>query len=382
MSDYKHKIIFNSDKESEAQQGKAKSSDSKLDDQQETLDALNSDLAYQQSADQQRAYQKMGAKVKFDDATEFVPMSQAQLDVGEETRIEDEMVNIIRPRSKKRWLVTGGVLAFTGLVGWQSVHNVLQAYQQSDWLTLGWTGFIAALASLGIGAMVKELWKLRRLRKQLSSQELAMDLIHSHKTGSAKPFCYDLASQAGVTLEHAGYDRWTKTVNDNHNDADVIELYDDMVVALQDKQAKKVVASYSTESAVLVALSPLAIADMLLVAWRNFKMIDELGKIYGVELGYWSRIRLLKLVFINMAAAGASELAVDVGTNMMSLSVAGKISSRAAQGIGVGLLTGRLGIKAMALLRPLPWRKDKAVRLSEIRKLVVGRVIGKSEEKQ
>lgn len=94
-------------------------------------------------------------------------------------------------------------------------------------------------------------------------------------------------------------------------------------------------ASYSTESAVLVALSPLAIADMLLVAWRNFKMIDELGKIYGVELGYWSRIRLLKLVFINMAAAGASELAVDVGTNMMSLSVAGKISTRAAQGIGL-----------------------------------------------
>ena len=42
MSDYKHKIIFNSDKESEAQQGKAKSSDSKLDYQQETSDALNS----------------------------------------------------------------------------------------------------------------------------------------------------------------------------------------------------------------------------------------------------------------------------------------------------------------------------------------------------
>lgn len=374
MSDYKNKIIFDNDKAMDDPEEKPTSSNSKPNRQQETLDALNSDPAYQQSA-----YQKMGAKVQFDEATDFVPMSQAQFNVGEESRVEDEMVNIIRPRSKKRWVVTGGVLAFTGLVGWQSVHNVMQAYQQSDWLTLGWTGFIAALASLGIGATVKELWKLRRLRKQLSSQELAMDLIHSHKTGNAKPFCEDLASQSGVTLEHAGYDRWVKTVNDNHNDADVIELYDDMVVAQQDKQAKKIVANYSTESAVLVALSPLAIADMLLVAWRNFKMIDELGKIYGVELGYWSRIRLLKLVFINMAAAGASELAVDVGTNVMSLSVAGKISTRAAQGIGVGLLTGRLGIKAMALLRPLPWRKDKAVRLGEIRKLVVGRVIGKSE---
>ncbi|WP_105902007.1 YcjF family protein [Vibrio gangliei] len=319
--------------------------------------------------------------IRFDEATQFVPMTQEQIELTADNQLEDEMVKIIRPRSKKRWLFTGAVVAFTGLVGWQCVNNVVQAYQQSDWLTLGWTGFIAAIASLGISATAKELWKLRRLRKQLGSQELAMDLIHSHKTGNAKPFCEDLANQAGVTLEHAGYDRWVKTVNDNHNDADVIELYDDMVIAQQDKQAKKIVATYSTESAILVAVSPLAIADMLLVAWRNFKMIDELGKIYGVELGYWSRIRLIKLVFINMAAAGASELAVDIGTNVMSLGVAGKVSTRAAQGIGVGLLTGRLGIKAMALLRPLPWRKEKAVRLSEIRKLVVGRVIGKSEDK-
>lgn len=324
---------------------------------------------------------KVSHNIRFDETTEFVPMTQAQLELSAENPLENEMVNIIRPRSKKRWLVSGMVVAFSGLVGWQCVESVLQAYQQSDWLTLGWTGFIAALASLGINATLKELWKLRRLRKQLSSQEQAMDFIESHHIGQAKPFCEELANQAGVTLEHAGYDRWIKTVNDNHNDADVIELYDDMVIAQQDKQAKKVVATYSTESAVLVAVSPLAIADMLLVAWRNFKMIDELGKIYGVELGYWSRIRLIKLVFINMAAAGASELAVDIGTNVMSLGVAGKISTRAAQGIGVGLLTGRLGIKAMALLRPLPWRKDKAVRLSEIRKLVVGRVMGKSEEK-
>ncbi|OEF29220.1 YcjF family protein [Vibrio rumoiensis] len=370
MSEYKNKVIFSSDKvESTSSSSETSRNESEYAQAQETLDKLQRD--------------HLGAKVTFDSQTEFVPMTQAQQrEDNEVNALEDDMVNIIRPKSKRRWWVASGVAAFTGLLGWQSVHNVVVAYQQGDWLSLGWTGLIAALASVGIVFTVKELWKLRRLRRQLNHQEEAFDLIQSHGTGKGVPFCENLAEQAGVTLEHVGFDRWKKTVNANHNDADVIELYDSMVIAQQDKQAKKLVATYSTEAAVLVAVSPLAIADMFLVAWRNFKMIDELGKVYGVELGYWSRIRLLKLVFINMAAAGASELIADVGMNVMSMNVAGKISTRAAQGIGVGMLTGQLGIKAMALLRPLPWHKDKAVRLSEIRKLVVGRVIGKSQDKE
>lgn len=372
MSEYKNKVIFSSDK--------PETRDDKLKQQQ---DSQKKQTGPEYDREQQDTLNTLGAKITFDSQAEFVPMTQVQqIDANDSNTLEDGMVKIIRPKSKARWWLVGGVASFTGLLGWQSVHNVVLAYQQGDWLSLGWTGFIAALASIGIVFTVKELWKLRRLRRQLSSQEQAIDLIHSHGTGKGVPFCENLAEQAGVTLEHVGFDRWKKTVNANHNDADVIELYDSMVIAQQDKQAKKMVATYSTEAAVLVAVSPLAIADMFLVAWRNFKMIDELGKIYGVELGYWSRIRLLKLVFINMAAAGASELIADVGMNVMSMNVAGKISTRAAQGIGIGMLTGRLGIKAMALLRPLPWRKEQAVRLSEIRKLIVGRVVGKSEGKE
>ncbi|OEE72598.1 hypothetical protein A130_00955 [Vibrio genomosp. F6 str. FF-238] len=103
-------------------------------------------------------------------------------------------------------------------------------------------------------------------------------------------------------------------------------------------------------------------------------MIDKLADIYGVELGYWSRVKLFKLVLINMAAAGASELAVDASMDLLSMDLAGKVSARAGQGIGVGILTARLGIKAMSLLRPIPWKKDRAVRLSTIRKQIVNKV--------
>ncbi len=111
--------------------------------------------------------------------------------------------------------------------------------------------------------------------------------------------------------------------------------------------------------------------DMLFVAWRNFKLIDDLADIYGVELGYWSRIKLLRLVFVNMAVAGASELISDASIDLLSMDLAGKASVRVAQGFGVGILTARLGIKAMSLLRPVPWEKQNRVRLADIRKDIV-----------
>lgn len=103
-------------------------------------------------------------------------------------------------------------------------------------------------------------------------------------------------------------------------------------------------------------------------------MIDQLAALYGVELGYWSRLKLFKVVLINMAAAGASELAIDASMDLMSMDLAGKLSARAGQGLGVGILTARLGLKAMSLLRPMPWHQDRKVKLSAIRKQIVAKV--------
>ena len=54
------------------------------------------------------------------------------------------------------------------------------------------------------------------------------------------------------------------------------------------------------EAAVLVALSPLATVDMMLMLWRNLRMIEDIADVYAIELGYWSRIRLIRQVFRNM----------------------------------------------------------------------------------
>ncbi|HHG3224539.1 TPA: YcjF family protein [Vibrio parahaemolyticus] len=322
--------------------------------------------------EQQSDLPELTAQKTFSEKETFVPVKI------EEDRIEPEqelqLEHVIRPRPGRKWLATGVFATFAGLVGWQAVDSFVTAVQTADWLALGWAGFITAVASLGLGAIGKELWKLRKLRNHFSIQEEAELFVHSDSVGKGKVFCEKVAEQSGVLAENPGFDRWQNSINPAHSDAEILDMYDSMVVSQQDKLATKVVSQHATESAALVAVSPLAAADMLLVAWRNFKMIDNLSKVYGVELGYASRIKLLRAVFVNMAAAGASELAIDAGMDLMSMDLAGKVSARAGQGLGVGILTARLGLKAMALLRPLPWYPDRQVKLGTIRKAVVAKV--------
>ncbi|MGL5365992.1 MAG: DUF697 domain-containing protein, partial [Plesiomonas shigelloides] len=63
-----------------------------------------------------------------------------------------------------------------------------------------------------------------------------------------------------------------------------------------------------------------------------------------------------------------------VGVDLLSQDITARLSARAAQGIGVGLLTARLGIKAMELCRPLPWINDDKPRLGMIRQELLTQV--------
>lgn len=331
---------------------------------------LKSKQVFNQPLKQPEAEEELTAQVAFTEQVQFVPEIKAE----PEGEIEAKFEQIIRPsKGNKRW---GVVLltVFSGLIGWQAIDSVWTSIQAADWLDLAWSGFLTLLAGLGIGSISKELWKLRKLRHHFSVQAQAENLIQQDAVGQGQHFCENLAQQSQINPRSEVYQRWLNSVDASHSDADIIEMYDAMVVCEQDKQATQVVSRHATEAAVLVAVSPLALVDMLFVAWRSFKMIDQLAKIYGIELGYWSRLQLFKTVLMNMALVGASEVAIDASMDLLSMDLTKKISARAGQGLGVGLLTARLGLKAMALLRPLPWQPERAVKLREIRKQIVAKI--------
>lgn len=163
-----------------------------------------------------------------------------------------------------------------------------------------------------------------------------------------------------------GLQQLRRSLKDEHNDAEKVLLFEDLVLTERDELAKKVVRRYAAESAVLLAASPLAVLDMAIILWRNQRMLRDVARCYGIELGYWSRIKLIRSIIINIIYAGTTELVTDLGTQLLSVEMTGKLSARLAQGLGGGMLTARLGYQAMALCRPIVFREDQRPKLFKV----------------
>lgn len=281
---------------------------------------------------------------------------------------EEPVVAALRPR-RTLWqkILMAAVVIFLVSVAGQTVNWLISAWQTRQWAELGAATALGLVIVAGLGSLAVEWRRLFVLRHRALERDEAQELLSSHGNGKARAFCENLAARAGIDASHPAYRRWQAELQDSHNDREVMVLYAARVQPVADKQARAKISRYAAESTLMIAVSPLAMVDMAFIAWRNIRMINQIARIYGIELGYFSRLRLFRGVLFNIAFAGASELVREVGLDWMSQDIMARLSARAAQGIGAGLLTARLGIKAMELCRPLPWLNDDKPRLADFR---------------
>ena len=309
------------------------------------------------------------------DAEHFLPAApEAQENEGE---AEAVVAQVLKPRrSLWRKLVTLGLTIFGVSVVAQGVQWTHQAWVEQQWIALGGCAAGGLIVLAGAGSLFTEWRRLYRLRQRAEMRDTAQALLHSHGVGQGRAFCENLARQAGIDAGHPALQRWQASLHETQNDREVVALYARLVQPVLDKQARREISHSAAESALMIAVSPLALVDMAFIAWRNLRLVNRIALLYGIELGYFSRLRLFRLVLLNMAFAGASELAREVGVDWLSQDLAARLSARAAQGIGAGLLTARLGVKAMELCRPLPWLEDDKPRLGDFRRDLVNQVKG------
>ncbi|QFI54861.1 YcjF family protein [Aeromonas simiae] len=307
------------------------------------------------------------------------PASPVTLEPQSFAPLEEAVEESLSPRparSKRRhrllaWGVGGVGLLSLGQYGhflWQ--QWLAEPLWGGAWLLA--SGLVICGAALAAG---REWRRLRRLKKRQDVRSRAEDLLAHQGVGQGEALCIRLAEESGERGSE-GYRRFCSQLEATHSDAEVLTLYSQLVLAERDRQAQSRVVKWAAEAAVMVALSPLAVVDMALILWRNLRMIDDIADVYGIELGYWSRIRLIRQVFRNLLYAGATELVTDVGVDVLGADLAGRVSARAAQGVGAGLLTARLGIKVMETCRPIPWQGEERPRLAQYRKALVEKVTG------
>lgn len=327
-----------------------------------------------------------------DTAQSFQAKKEFEQDVvvlDEPQEVEAELIaeNSLRP--PRFWLrVFLGCLALLSVaVVAQSIQWLIDTWQAKQWIYFAFAIGFLGISLAGVGALINEWRKLVKLRKHHYQQQQSEQLLLDNQASgeNAVKFCKDILANMQNPQAMLGAQRWQAQLDEAYNSQEVLYLFGENVLTPIDKQVKQLISKHAAENAVIVAISPLAIADVLMVAWRNIALVNKITRAYGMELGYFSRLKLFKLVLTNMVFAGTTEIATELGSEFFAQNLTAKLSMRAAQGIGVGLLTARLGIKTMEFCRPIVFKNGERPRLSMVRQellsVVKNVILTKSAEK-
>ncbi|WP_088331770.1 TIGR01620 family protein [Lacimicrobium sp. SS2-24] len=282
---------------------------------------------------------------------------------------DDEGQSNKAPPGKLFWF-TAAVLVMS-LV--QLAVSLYAAFTSGAWLGLVWLVILTAAGALAGIALVREWQAFTQLEQRNHWQEQGRLLANSPAIGEARSYCQELATHLPESAQPL-VTQWQATLQPHYADKEVMALFEQQVLSVIDQRVVTQISRESGASAMMIALSPFATLDMLLVLWRNLKMINQISHSYGVKTGYWARIRLIRNMCHNIIYAGASELAADASVWALGGSLSARLSSRVAQGLGAGVLTARMGVQAARLCRPMAFIHSPSPNISRIASSVLERL--------
>jgi len=282
------------------------------------------------------------------------------------------------------WLLgfLGGLLVFLLIldawyfVAGQFVHSFMLGF-----LALVLVGGITATASFLTWRSYRNIQKLRTVS---ALQQEGTRIMENNGYGEALHYInrvghfYDDRPEVKARLERF----YLTSLNDSLHDRELCELFSTQVMHELDQKAYKIVLQRSKETALMVMISPVAIIDTVLTLWRNVRMIRDIATLYRGRPGFFGSLGLVTMVIQNMVYADVSELLADVVTDTLGNTVLSAVSTQAAQGVGSGILTARLGLRTMQVCRPIPFTEEERPRLKMIRREIFSMLKGMFERKQ
>lgn len=315
------------------------------------------------------------------DAVSELPVAKAvqfeQADFMVEPQIEPEQPKR-KPVSALIWAGISSVVLLVAVALYSAVTTIQQAFIAPGISTVLEALFCAALLTLGSLLVLRE-WRLwRRLAKTRSWQQAHQRIHASIQYGEAEQLCLDIAAVLPESTKQDVAD-WKAQKQAEHSDQELLDLFELRVLSKADAQVRQQIHQAAADAAMAVAISPFALADMLLVLWRTSKLLRQMAETYGASLGQLRSFILIKHLFATLLWAGSSELALDLGSDLLGAELTSKLSMRSGQGLIAGLLVARLGLAAQQLLRPLPLAKSQKLSLLDLGKALVRRLLGKTE---
>jgi putative membrane protein len=126
-----------------------------------------------------------------------------------------------------------------------------------------------------------------------------------------------------------------------------------------DREARALILGAAKRVSIVTAVSPRALVDLGYVIYESSRLVRGMAELYGGRPGKIGMLRLMRDVIAHLAVTGSIAMGDSLAQQVLGHGLASKLSARLGEGIINGLMTARIGIAAMDLCRPMPFRALK-----------------------
>jgi putative membrane protein len=218
---------------------------------------------------------------------------------------------------------------------------------------------LASLAGLALLVVIlREIIGLLRLAKVEQLRHRALTIFETDNREQGQAVVADMLTltrriprlaRARARLEGHG--------SDIIDGRDLVRLAERELMGPLDIEARRLVVAASKRVSVVTAISPRAAVDMVFVLINGLRMVRQLATLYGGRPGALGVLRLFRRVISHLAVTGGVGLADGVIQQVIGHGIAARLSARLGEGMVNGLLTARLGLLTIDLVRPLPFQE-------------------------
>jgi putative membrane protein len=278
------------------------------------------------------------------------------------------------------WCALGGLMVLAvGVAVSDLITDLLARNQELGWLGLAFA--VLAIVSLLVIA-VRETIGLMRLATVERLRQGAAEMIVSDNRIEARALVRELLAltrkMPHLARGRADLEGHLREIIDG---PDMVRLAERELMTPLDQQARKIISMAATRVSVVTAVSPRAVVDVLFVFGTALILVRRLALLYGARPGTLSLARLVRQVVMHLAVTGGLAASDSLIQQMLGHGIAAKLSARLGEGMLNGLLTARLGLAAVDIIRPVPFAALPRPTLSDLMSEVL-RSFGDAGERQ
>jgi putative membrane protein len=280
----------------------------------------------------------------------FAPAEAEIVATSFEPQAEPDLVG--PPPRRMGWIgriawTAGGILVSAGLA-LAADRLIRDLFARYEWL--GWAG-------LGVLALVaREIFALRRLR---TLDALKADAARARSDDDQKLARHVAERLEGIYVDRPDMARSREVVKTNlphlFDGTEIVTLAERSLMAPLDIRAKALTAASARRVALVTAVSPRALIDVAFVIYESVRLAGSIARLYGARPGFFGFWRLAGAILSHLAVTGGLVLTDGIVEQLVGQGLAAKLSARLGEGVVNGLMTVRVGIAAMRVVRPLPF---------------------------